>query len=54
VVPRGGSLRPWLHRLHGLTIGENVWISQFCLTWTKLRPESISIGNTFTISLRTF
>lgn len=52
VAPGGGSLRPWLHRLRGVRIGRNVWISQFVYL-DELHPEEISIGDNSTIGLRT-
>jgi acetyltransferase-like isoleucine patch superfamily enzyme len=51
-APGGGSLRPWLHRLRGVKMGKNVWISQFVYL-DELHPEDISIGNNCTIGLRT-
>lgn len=50
--PGGASLRPSLHRLRGVKIGEGVWISQYVYL-DELYPESISIGNNSTIGLRT-
>lgn len=52
VVPGGFSLRPWLHRLRGATIGKNVWISQLVYI-DELHPENVFIGDNCTIGLRT-
>lgn len=52
VAPGGGSLRPWLHRLRGARIGNNVWISQLVYL-DELHPEDISIGDNCTIGFRT-
>lgn len=52
VAPGGYTLRPWLHRLRGVRIGKNVWISQNVYL-DELHPEAISIGDNCTIGLRT-
>ena len=52
VAPGGGSLRPWLHRLSGATIGKGVWIGQLVYI-DDLHPEEVSIGDNSTIGLRT-
>lgn len=52
VVPGGYTLRPWLHRIRGVRIGENVWISQNVYL-DELHPEAISIGDNCTIGFRT-
>ncbi len=52
IVPGGGSVRPWLHRLRGVTIGENVWIAQFVYL-DELHPENLTIGDNCTVGLRT-
>lgn len=52
VVPGGFSLRPWLHRVRGATIGKNVWISQLVYI-DELHPENVFIGDNCTIGLRT-
>jgi acetyltransferase-like isoleucine patch superfamily enzyme len=51
-APGGGSIRPQLQRSRGVTIGENVWISQY-VYFDELHPEAIIIGNNVTIGLRT-
>lgn len=52
VLPGGNTVRPWLHRLRGVRIGDNVWISQFVYI-DELHPEGVSIGKNCTIGLRT-
>jgi acetyltransferase-like isoleucine patch superfamily enzyme len=52
VVPGGGSLRLWLHRLRGSRVGKNAWIGQFVYL-DELHPEDITIGDNCTIGLRT-
>ena len=51
VAPGGFSLRPWLHRMRGVRIGKNVWISQLVYI-DEIHPEQISIGDNVTIGLR--
>jgi acetyltransferase-like isoleucine patch superfamily enzyme len=52
VAPGGFTLRPWLHRMRGATIGKNVWISQLVYI-DELHPENVFIGDNSTIGLRT-
>ena len=52
IAPGGSTLRVWLHRLRGVKIGKNVWISEFVYL-DKLHPEAIEIGDNVTIGLRT-
>jgi len=52
VVPGGGSVRPWLHRLRGAEIGKNVWIAQLVYL-DELHPDDVVIGDNCTIGLRT-
>ena len=52
VAPGGASLRPWLHRLRGAGIGDNVWISQFVYI-DELHPSALTIGDNCSIGLRT-
>lgn len=52
VAPGGYSVRPWLHRLRGASIGEKVFISQFVYL-DEAHPEDVSIGNNCIIGLRT-
>ena len=51
-APGGGTFRPWLHRLRGVQIGKNVWISHFVYI-DDCHPEGVSIGDNCTIGLRT-
>ncbi len=50
-VPGGGSTRPFLHRLRGVKIGRNVWISQFVYI-DELHPDAVTIGENSSIGLR--
>ena len=52
IVPGGGSLRPWLHRLSGANIGKKVWIGQLVYI-DDLHPENLVIGDNCTVGLRT-
>lgn len=52
VAPGGTSVRPMLHRLRGVKVGDHVWISQYVYI-DELHPEVISIGNNSSIGLRT-
>lgn len=45
-------MRPWLHRLRGVTIGKNVWISLLVYI-DEIHPEAVTIGDNCTIGLRT-
>jgi len=51
VVPFGSSLRPALHRMRGVRIGKNVWISKYVYL-DENHPECISIGDNSTIGFR--
>ena len=51
-APGGYRVRPWAHRLRGVKIGRNVWISQYVYL-DELYPEGISIGDNCSIGLRT-
>lgn len=51
-MPGGDSLRPWLHRMRGAKIGNNVWISQQVYI-DALHPEAVTIGDNSSIGLRT-
>ena len=51
-LPGGYSLRPALQRLHGVKMGNRVWISQWVYL-DQLYPEAITIGDNSTIGLRT-
>jgi acetyltransferase-like isoleucine patch superfamily enzyme len=52
MLPGGGTLRPWLHRMRGVRIGENVWISQQVYI-DELHPDAVTIDDNCTIGLRT-
>lgn len=52
VMPGGGTLRPWLHRLRGVSMGDNVWIGQLVYI-DELHPDHLTIGDNCTIGLRT-
>jgi acetyltransferase-like isoleucine patch superfamily enzyme len=52
VAPGGYTLRPWLHRLRGVDIGRNVWISQYVYI-DEVHPESIIIKDNVTVHIRT-
>lgn len=52
VAPGGNSLRPWLHRLRGASLGKNVWIGQFVYI-DELHPADLTVGDNTSISLRT-
>lgn len=52
VAPGGFSVRPWLHRLRGVKIGNGVWISQLVYI-DDIHPADVTIGDNCTIGLRT-
>jgi acetyltransferase-like isoleucine patch superfamily enzyme len=52
ILPFGKKLRPFLHRLRGVKIGSNVWISKLVYI-DENHPEAISIGDNTTIGFRT-
>jgi len=52
ILPGGNTIRPGLHRLRGVRIGKNVWISQKVYI-DELHPEAVSIGDNCSIGLRT-
>ncbi len=51
-MPGGWSVRPWLHRRRGVSIGTRVWISRGVYI-DELHPEVVSIGDNCSIGLRT-
>lgn len=51
-MPGGYGLRPQIHRLRGVRIGKNVWISQYVYI-DELHPEAVTIGDNTSIGLRT-
>jgi acetyltransferase-like isoleucine patch superfamily enzyme len=52
LAPGGFSLRPWLQRLRGVAIGNNVWIGQLVYI-DEIHPADVSIGDNCVIGLRT-
>lgn len=50
ISPGGNSLRPWLHKLRGVQIGNNVWIGQFVYI-DEIYPENVVIHDNAAISL---
>jgi acetyltransferase-like isoleucine patch superfamily enzyme len=52
IFPFGKNLRPFLHRMRGVKVGKNVWISKLVYI-DENHPEAISIGNNTTIGFRT-
>ena len=52
IAPGGFTIRPWLHRLRGVRVGRNVWISQFVYI-DDVHPAHVTIGDNCTIGLRT-
>lgn len=50
--PGGGSTRPWLHRLRGVRVGENVWIGQQVYI-DDLHPNAVTLEERCTIGMRT-
>ena len=50
-APGGDSLRPFLHRVRGVNIGKNVWLSQYVYI-DEIHPEVITIGDNCTIGLK--
>jgi acetyltransferase-like isoleucine patch superfamily enzyme len=51
-LPSGKKLRPWLHRMRGVKMGKNVWISKLVYI-DENHPEAIEIGDNCTIGFRT-
>jgi acetyltransferase-like isoleucine patch superfamily enzyme len=52
IIPGGSTVRPFLHKLRGVKVGENVWISQYVYL-DEIHPEAITIGDHSSIGLRT-
>jgi heptaprenylglycerol acetyltransferase len=52
LAPGSSSLRIWLHRKRGVTIGTNVFIGTDVILDTSL-PRKISIGNNVVVGMRT-
>jgi acetyltransferase-like isoleucine patch superfamily enzyme len=51
-LPGGRRVRPFLHRIRGVKVGRNVWISQHVYI-DELHPETVFIGHNTSIGLRT-
>jgi acetyltransferase-like isoleucine patch superfamily enzyme len=51
-APGGGSVRPWLHRIRGVNVGEGVWIGQKVYI-DDLHPDAVTIEEHSTIGMRT-
>lgn len=51
IAPGGYSIRPKLHKMRGVKIGKNAWISQFVYI-DEVHPDRITIGDNVTIGLR--
>jgi acetyltransferase-like isoleucine patch superfamily enzyme len=52
VAPGGFTVRPWLQRLRGVVIGDNVWVGQLVYI-DEIHPTDVTIGDNCTIGLRT-
>jgi acetyltransferase-like isoleucine patch superfamily enzyme len=52
VAPGGYSVRPFLHKLRGVKIGNDVWVSQYVYL-DEIHPEAITVGANVSIGLRT-
>lgn len=50
-APGGYTLRPWLHKMRGVNVGKNVWISQYVYI-DEAHPENITLEDNVTIMLR--
>ncbi len=51
VAPGGDTVRPWLHKMRGVHIGKNVWISQYVYI-DEIYPERVVIKDNVVIGLR--
>jgi acetyltransferase-like isoleucine patch superfamily enzyme len=51
-IPGGYRIRPLIHRLRGVHIGKNVWISRYVYI-DELHPEAVIIEDNSSIGLRT-
>ena len=49
--PGGYSFRAWLHKLRGVKIGKNVWISQYVYL-DDAHPENITLEDNVSVGLR--
>ena len=52
VLPFGNTLRPFMHRMRGVHMGKNIWISKY-VHIDDNHPECVTIGDNTTIGLRT-
>lgn len=52
ILPLGNHLRPLLHKMRGVKVGKNVWISKLVYI-DDLHPEDIIIGDNSTTGYRT-
>ena len=52
IAPFGNTLRPFIHKLRGVKVGNNVWISLYVYL-DEIHPECITIGDNSTIGIRT-
>ncbi len=50
-MPGGYSMRPMIHRMRGVHIGTDVWISLFVYI-DEIHPDSVTIGDNSSIGLR--
>jgi len=50
-MPGGYSVRPLIHKLRGVHIGKDVWISQFVYI-DEIHPDAVTIGDNASIGLR--
>jgi len=51
-MPFGSVARPYLHKLRGVKIGKNVWISKYVYI-DENHPGAVTIGDNSTIGIRT-
>lgn len=51
-MPGGYNIRPHLHKLRGVKIGKNVFISQYVYI-DELHPDAVTIGDNSNIGMRT-
>lgn len=51
-VPGGSTIRPMLHKMRGVHIGKDVWISQYVYI-DEIHPEAVFIGDNTTIGIGT-
>lgn len=51
-APGGATFRPWLHKIRGVQMGKNIWISQYVFI-DEVHPENVIIEDNVCIGLRT-